>query len=138
MSTTSLVATVRGLVLKGIILVARLAVPLLMYFLDTYLWFSWTMGCLSTALAWWMRLGKVSSWSTLVSTFGESCALCNQMLLAGMRPEAGPLEEANLRLLSPAELVPQHSGGAYDAHAGDFALEPRSAPWQRWARAFAR
>ena len=49
----------RGGVVKAIMISMRLAVPGAMYFIDTYLWFSWTTGCLSTALAWWMRLGKV-------------------------------------------------------------------------------
>ena len=125
----------RGVVVKGIMLVMRLAVPCAMYFIDTYLWFSWTTGCLSTALAWWMRLGKVSSWSDLVNSFAESCALCNQMLLCKqMQPAAGPLEEEGLRLLAVTELAPASSGGAYDIDSGDLALEPRSVEWQRWAR----
>ena len=51
-----------------------------------------------------------------------------------MQPAAGPLEEEGLRLLPVAELAPAASGGAYDIDAGDFALEPRSVEWQRWAR----
>ena len=80
-------------------------------------------------------LYQVSSWSDLVNSFAESCALCNQMLLCKqMQPAAGPLEEEGLRLLPVAELAPVASGGAYDIDAGDLALEPRSVEWQRWAR----
>ena len=75
----------------------------------------------------------MSSWSDLVNSFAESCALCNKMLLCKqMQPAAGPLEEEGLRLLPVAELAPAASGGAYDIDAGDFALEPRSVEWQRW------
>ena len=89
-----------------------------------------------------MRLGKVSSWSALLNTFEESCALCNSMLLSGMEPPADALDDAGFRLLSCAELAPRASGAA-DAAAFIAPVSPRSiaivrlcvAPWRRWREA---
>ena len=53
----------------------RCAVPVMMFFLDTYMWFSWTIGFCSTILGWWMGLGQVANWSRLIHSFDESALL---------------------------------------------------------------
>ena len=97
---------VRGACLKAIVISLRAAVPCMMYFIDTYLWFSWTIGVASTILGWWMGLGRVSSWSALVGSFAESCQLFNEKLLANVTPHGDALAREKLHLLSTAELAP--------------------------------
>lgn len=53
------IGVLRSGMIKSCILLVRISVPALMYFLDTYLWFSWTCAIFSTAIGWWIRMGKV-------------------------------------------------------------------------------
>ena len=89
----------RGLLLKVIVITLRMAVPCIMYFLDTYLWFSFTTGFFSTLVGRYMGLGQVKDWGDLVMSFAESCHLFNEKLLAGVTPAADAFHREGLELL---------------------------------------
>ena len=93
----------------------------------------------------------MASWSKLITTFDESCALFNERLLSGVTPHAEPLAAEKLSLLSTRELAPRkfetepnqafHSADASIVHLNERQHvaplhEARSAQWQRWARAW--
>ena len=130
-------STLRGFCLKVMSVGLRVAVPSIMYFLDTYLWFSWTIGVCSTILGWWMGLGAVGSWSKLINTFDESCHLFNEKLVSNVIPKGESLHREGLSLVSARNLTPQAIRAMSGPNApAAFLHEARSIEWQRWARAW--
>ena len=77
--------------------------------------------------------GKVSSWSALLNTFEESCALGNSMPFSDIFADA--LDDAGYRLLSRRARAAR-VGAADAVHDVDWASSPssRAPSRQRWAR----
>ncbi len=57
---------VRQLAFTVLLITVRAVVPLLVYFFDTFIWYTLTSSSVSIFLATYQRIGRVSSWSQLV------------------------------------------------------------------------
>ena len=139
---------VRQMVFTLLLMALRAVVPLLVYFFDTFIWYTLTSSCVSIFMATYQRIGRVSSWSQLVRTLDLSVELFNQKILSlEDLPEdsaASAAAEAPARWRGLPGCIARFlaaAGGPEGARRpwerdDNFAFEPRSRQWQYFGRAW--
>ena len=147
---------VRQMVFTLLLMGLRAVVPLLVYFFDTFIWYTVTSSCVSISMATYQRIGRVSSWSQLVRTLDLSVELFNQKMLNldDVDTSATTTTTASATAATTMETVTARRGlpgciARFLAAAGgpegarrpwerddNFAFEPRSRQWQYFGRAW--
>jgi len=135
-----------------LLMALRAVVPLLVYFFDTFIWYTVTSSCVSIYMATYQRIGRVASWSQLVRTLDLSVELFNQKVLNLDDADGDAAATANpaaAETSTPARRGLPGCISRFLAAAGgpegarrpwerddNFAFEPRSRQWQYFGRAW--
>jgi uncharacterized membrane protein len=104
---------VRKVVLSVLLILIRCLVPFLVYFFDTYIWYTVVSSAFSVVMATYQRIGRVSTWSQLVRTIESSVALFNEKMINVDDEDDENADDADATEEFPSHRKMARRGGGY-------------------------